>query len=48
MIAESYVAVAPGRTSIRLEYVRPWEHDTPPASVRTVGVVVEDPPGALP
>jgi inhibitor of cysteine peptidase len=37
-------AVAPGRTRIVLEYVRPWEHDQPPARTHTVDVTVTPAP----
>jgi inhibitor of cysteine peptidase len=36
----TFEAVAPGRTSVRFEYVRPWERETPPARTRTVVVEV--------
>jgi inhibitor of cysteine peptidase len=40
-------AVAPGHTRIVLEYVRPWEHDQPPARTHAVDVTVV-PPRELP
>jgi inhibitor of cysteine peptidase len=36
----TFEAVAPGRTSILFEYVRPWERETPPVRTRTVVVEV--------
>jgi predicted secreted protein len=37
----TFEAVAPGRTAILFEYVRPWERETPPVRTRTVVVEVE-------
>jgi len=39
----TFEAVAPGRTIIAFEYVRPWEKDVPPARTRVVPVTVADP-----
>ncbi len=39
----TFEAVAPGRTSILFEYVRPWERETPPVRSRTVVVEVARP-----
>lgn len=37
----TFKAVGPGRAKIQLQYVRPWEEDTPPAKEKTVEVIVK-------
>lgn len=37
----TFEALAPGKTSIVLNYVRPWEKNTPPARTKTIVVVVK-------
>lgn len=39
--AWTFKAVAKGRTAIMLEYVRPFEPNSPPARVQTLDVVIE-------
>ena len=36
-----FIAVESGQTTLRFEYRRPWETDTPPAQTVTYDVVVE-------
>ena len=40
----TFWAAGPGETTISLEYVRPWEEDTPPAGTATFTVVVNPSP----
>jgi inhibitor of cysteine peptidase len=37
----AFMAAAPGRTTLRLAYSRPWEKDVPPAKTFEIKVVIE-------